>query len=65
MEAFIYKTCMVLCIAGVLSIFLFSCSGSKEAGKEADSAAVAIPKVDSTSVIPVDSIKTKPDTARL
>lgn len=65
MEAIFYKTCMVLCIAGVLSIFLFSCSGTKEAGKEADSAAVAIPKVDSTSVIPVDTTKTKPDTARL
>lgn len=65
MEPIFYKTCIVLCIAGVLSIFLFSCSGSREAGREADSAAVAIPKVDSTSVVPVDTTKTKRDTAHL
>ncbi|HEY9259382.1 hypothetical protein [Chitinophaga sp.] len=65
MEPFFYKSCVVLCIAGMLSIFLFACSGSKEAGREADSAAVSIPTVDSTSVIPVDTTKTKPDTARL
>ena len=65
MEPFFYKACVVLCIAGMLSLFLFSCSGSREASREADSAAVAIPKVDSTSVIPVDTTKTKPDTVRL
>lgn len=64
MKPFFYKSCIVICIAGILSIFLFSCSGSKEASKEADSAAVSMPKVDSTSVIPVDTTKTKPDTIR-
>jgi hypothetical protein len=62
MKPIFYKTCVVICITGILSMFLFSCSGSREAGKEADSAAVSMPAVDSTSVMPVDSIKTKPDT---
>lgn len=65
MQPFFYKTCVVLCITGMLSIFLFACSGSKQAGQEADSAAVSMPKVDSTSVIPVDTTKTKPDTTRI
>ncbi|WP_147323538.1 hypothetical protein [Chitinophaga silvatica] len=64
MQPIFYKTCIIICITGILSIFLFSCSGSKEAGKEADSAAFAMPSVDSTSVIPVDTTKTKPDTIR-
>jgi hypothetical protein len=65
MEAFFYKSCVVLCLAGILSFFLFACNSSKEAGKEADSAAVSMPSVDSTSVIPVDTTKTKPDSTRL
>lgn len=60
MEPFFYKSCVVICLAGILSMLLFACNGAKEAGKEADSAAVAIPKVDSTSVVPVDTSKTKP-----
>jgi hypothetical protein len=64
MKPFFYKSCIVICIAGILSLFLFSCSGSKQASQEADSAAVSMPKVDSTSVIPVDTTKTKPDTIR-
>lgn len=64
MKPFFYKSCIVICLAGILSLFLFSCSGSKQASKEADSAAVSMPKVDSTSVIPVDTTKTKPDTIR-
>lgn len=62
MEPFFYKTCIIICLTGMLSIFLFGCSGSKEASREADSAAVSMPRVDSTSVIPVDTMKTKPDT---
>ncbi|SEW50744.1 hypothetical protein [Chitinophaga arvensicola] len=60
MEPFFYKSCVVICLAGILSIFLFACNGAKEASQEADSAAVAIPKVDSTSIVPVDTSKTKP-----
>ncbi|MBC9933361.1 hypothetical protein [Chitinophaga qingshengii] len=64
MKPFIYKFFMVTCITGGLCILLFACNSSKEASKEADSAAVSVPKVDSTSVIPVDSALTKPDTMR-
>jgi len=60
MEPFFYKSCVVICLAGILSMLLFACNGAKEVSKEADSAAVAIPKVDSTSVVPVDTSKTKP-----
>ncbi|CAL1518306.1 hypothetical protein [Chitinophaga sp. MM2321] len=65
MKPLLYKSCMVICITGVLSIFLLACNSSRESAKEADSAAVTMPKVDSTSVIPVDTMVTKPDTAHL
>jgi hypothetical protein len=61
MKPFMYKFCMVLCVAGILSMFLFACNSSKEVSREADSAAVAMPKVDTTSVVPVDTSKTKQD----
>ncbi|WP_429047997.1 hypothetical protein [Chitinophaga sp. W3I9] len=64
MEAFFYKSCVVLCLTGMLSLFLFACNSSKEASREADSAAVSMPAVDSTSVIPVDTTKTKPDSTQ-
>lgn len=65
MAPFIYKSCIVLCLTGILSIFLFACNSSKEASREADSAAVSMPAVDSTSVIPVDTTKTKPDSTKI
>ncbi|NLR68307.1 hypothetical protein HGH92_28630 [Chitinophaga varians] len=64
MKPFVYKFFMVACVTGVLCILLFACNSSKEASREADSAAVSVPKVDSTSVIPVDTTMTKPDTSR-
>ncbi|NML39332.1 hypothetical protein HHL17_19185 [Chitinophaga sp. G-6-1-13] len=64
MVPFVYKFFMVACVTGVLCILLFACNSSKEVSREGDSAAVSIPKVDSTSVIPVDSALTKPDTSR-
>ncbi|NSL86535.1 hypothetical protein [Chitinophaga solisilvae] len=64
MKPFIYKCCMVVCLAGMLSILLFACNSSREASREADSAATTIPKVDSTSTIPVDTNATKPDSTR-
>ncbi|MET3878380.1 MULTISPECIES: hypothetical protein [Chitinophaga] len=65
MVPFIYKSCVVLCLAGILSMFLFACNSSREASREADSAAVSMPSVDSTSVVPVDTTKTKPDSTKL
>lgn len=65
MVPFIYKSCVVICLTGILSIFLFACNSSKEASREADSAAVSMPAVDSTSVVPVDTTKTKPDSTKI
>lgn len=62
MKPFMYKFFMIASITGILSLFLFACNSSKEAGREADSAATEMPKVDSTSVMPVDTTVTKPDT---
>lgn len=59
-----FKSCMILCITAIFSIFLFACNSSRQAGSEADSAATAMPKVDSTSVMPVDTSMTKPDTTQ-
>ena len=59
-----FKSCMILCITAILSIFLFACNSAKQSSSEADSAATAMPKVDSTSVIPVDTSMTKPDTTQ-
>ncbi|WP_159456219.1 hypothetical protein [Chitinophaga eiseniae] len=64
MKPFVYKFFMVTCVTGILCILLFACNSSKEASREADSAAVTVPRVDSTSVMPVDSTMTKPDTSR-
>ncbi|WP_212004334.1 hypothetical protein [Chitinophaga sp. HK235] len=63
MQPFIYKFFIVACIAGMLCILLFACNSSKETTTEVDSLAVATPKVDSTSVVPVDTMITKPDTS--
>ncbi|MFY0255618.1 hypothetical protein ACDQ55_16870 [Chitinophaga sp. 30R24] len=67
MKPFFYKCCVVLCITGMLSIFIFSCNGARETGQDAaaDSAAVTMPRVDSTSVVPVDTSITKPDSMHM
>ncbi|QJB31275.1 hypothetical protein HF324_07820 [Chitinophaga oryzae] len=64
MKPFVYKFFMVACVTGILCILLFACNSSREASREADSAAATVPRVDSTSVIPVDTTATKPDTTR-
>ncbi|HVI47936.1 MAG TPA: hypothetical protein VM802_23920 [Chitinophaga sp.] len=63
MKPFLYKILMSVCLAGMLSVFLFACNSSKEA-TDADSAAIAMPKVDTVSAMPVDTTITRPDTSR-
>ena len=62
MQPIIYKSSILLCVTGILCLFLFACNSSREASRKADSAAVAMPKVDSVSVVPVDSPRTRRDT---
>ncbi|MCW3465639.1 hypothetical protein [Chitinophaga nivalis] len=62
MKLLVYKFCMVICVAGILSLLLFACNGAKEVSKEADSAATTLPKVEST--LKTDSTQHRTDSIR-
>lgn len=54
LHIYLYKLCITLCVAGMLSLFLFACDGAKNSTSNTDTSGV-MQSTDTATTVPVDT----------
>ncbi|MET6997271.1 hypothetical protein [Chitinophaga defluvii] len=54
LHLYLYKLCITLCVAGILSLFLFACDGAKNSTSNTDTSGV-MQNTDTAATMPADT----------